>query len=106
MCVCVCVCFFSRYCIDTRDISGINQANMSTPAARAEDLKIILRGLLISSPHALTVDQLERDFVEQEGHNVPFRELGYPSFMKYLESIPDAVVVSFVYCLSSNGVTE
>ena len=79
---------------------------MSTPAARAEDLKKLLRGLLISSPHAVTVDQLERDFVQQEGHVVPFRELGYPCFMKYLESIPDTCVVSFVYCLSSSGVIE
>jgi len=71
---------------------------MSAPAARAEDLKMLLRGLLISSPHAITVDQLERDFLHEEGHEVPFRELGYPSFMKYLESIPDTVVVSFVYC--------
>jgi hypothetical protein len=70
------------------------------PAARAEDLKIVLRGLLVSSPHAVTVDQLQRDFMKQEGHNVPFRELGYPSFMKYLESISDTVVVSFVYYLS------
>ena len=73
---------------------------MSMPTARAEDLKMILRDLLISSPHAITVDQLERDFILQEGRNVPFRELGYPSFMKYLESIPDTVVVSFVHYLS------
>ena len=73
---------------------------MSMPTARAEDLKMILHDLLISSPHAITVDQLERDFILQEGRNVPFRELGYPSFMKYLESIPDTVVVSFVHYLS------
>ena len=79
---------------------------MSMPAARAEDLKIILRSLLISSPLAMTVDQLERDFVELEVHDVPFREIGYPSFMKYLESIPDTVVASFVFCLSSSGITE
>jgi hypothetical protein len=72
---------------------------MSTLAARAEDMKIILRGLLVSSPHTITVDQLERDFRLQEGQNVPFRELGYPTFLKYLESIPDTVVVSFVYYL-------
>ena len=100
------MCVFSRYCIGTSDISGINQAKMSTSAARAEDLKKLLRGLLISSPRAITVDQLERDFLLQEGHGVPFRELGYPSFLKYLESIPDTVVVSFVYCLSSIGIIE
>jgi hypothetical protein len=79
---------------------------MSTPAARAEDLKKLLRGLLISSPRAITVNQLERDFLQQEGHGVPFRELGYPSFLKYLESNPDTFVVSFVYCLGSSGVIE
>jgi len=94
------MCVFSRYCIGTIDISGINQLKMSTPAARAEDLKMLLRGLLVSSPHAITVDQLERDFLQQEGHEVPFRKLGYPCFMKYLESIPDTVFVSFVYCVS------
>jgi len=91
---------FGRYRVGTIGISGINKTKMSTPAARAEDLKIILRGILISSPHAITVDQLERDFLLREGHDVPFRKLGYPSFLKYLESIPDTVVVSFVYCLS------
>jgi hypothetical protein len=70
---------------------------MSRPAGRAEELKKLLRALLISSPRAITVDQLESDFLLQEGHGAPFRELGYPSFMKYLESIPDRVVVSFVY---------
>jgi hypothetical protein len=69
------------------------------PAARADDVKKVLRGLLISSPHTITVFQLERDFEMQEGYNVPFRELGYPSFIKYLESIPDTVAVSFVYYL-------
>jgi len=73
---------------------------MSTPTARPEELKILLRALLISSPCAITVDQLERDFLQREGHGVPFRELGYHSFMMYLESIPDTVDVSFVYCLS------
>ena len=91
------MCVFSRCCIGTSDSSGINLTKMSTPGKRAGDLKFILRGLLISSPHAVTVDQLERDFKLQEGRNVPFCDLGYPSFMKYLESIPDTVVVSLVY---------
>ena len=94
------MCVFCRHCIGTIDISKIIQVKMSTPLARAEELKNILRALLISSPHAITVDQLERDFLQYEGHKVPLRKLGYPSFMKYLESIPDAAVVSFVYFVS------
>jgi hypothetical protein len=79
---------------------------MSTPAVGAEDLKKILRSLIVSSPQNITVDQLERDFLLQEGHVVPFRKLGYPSFIKYLESIPDTLYVSFVCCLSSSGITK
>ena len=72
---------------------------MSTLAARAEDVKFILHSLLVSSPRVITVDELQRDYRLREGRNVPFLELGYPTFMKYLESIPDTVVVSFVYYL-------
>jgi hypothetical protein len=32
----------------------------------------------------------------REGCDVPFHELGYVSFMQYLESIPDTVVCQFV----------
>jgi len=76
------------------------------PAARSEDLKRILRAFLISSPDGITVNELEKEFLLWEGHDVPFRELGYPSFIKYLESIPDTVEVSFVYFLSSSGIVE
>jgi hypothetical protein len=79
---------------------------MATPAARTEDLKRLLHALLILSPHGIAVDQLERECILWEGRDVPFRELGYPSFLKYLESIPDTVIVSFVYCLSSSGIIE
>jgi hypothetical protein len=79
---------------------------MATPAARAEDLKRILRALLTLSPDGIAADELEKEFLLWEGHDVPFRELGYPSFMKYLESIPDTVDVRFVYCLSSSGIIE
>jgi hypothetical protein len=70
---------------------------MAKPAARAEDVKRILHTLLILSPHGIPVYQLERDFFLWEGRDVPFRELGYPSLLKYLESIPDTVFVSFVF---------
>jgi len=79
---------------------------MATPAARADDLKRVLHALLVSSPHGIAIDQLERDFLLLDGCDVPYHELGYPSFLKYLESIPDTVVVSFVYCLSSSGIIE
>jgi hypothetical protein len=90
---------FSRCYVEISDISGINQAKMSALAAEEEQVKIILRGLLISSAHTLTAEQLQRDYKLQEGQNVPYLKLGYSSFMEYLKAIPDAVSVSITYCL-------
>jgi hypothetical protein len=71
-------------------------------AAVQDELKTILRGLLISSPQAMTADELQTDYKLQEGQDVPFRKLGYKSFLEYLKSVKDSVVVSFVcflrYC--------
>jgi hypothetical protein len=88
---------FDRCYVDISDISGINQAKMSALAADRDQVKTILRGLLISSAHTMTAEQLHRDYKQQEGQNVPYHKLGYNSFLEYLKSIPDAVQVSFVY---------
>lgn len=96
-------CVFNRCYVDTSDISGINQGKMSALTAERDQVKTILRGLLISSAQTMTAEQLHRDFRQQEGQNVPYRKLGYNSFLEYLKSIPDAVAVSFVYCLRSSG---
>jgi hypothetical protein len=90
---------FNRCYVDTSDISGINQGKMS---AEQDQIKTILRGLLISSAQTMTAEQLHRDFRYQEGQNVPYHKLGYNSFLEYLKSIPDAVAVSFVYCLRTS----
>jgi hypothetical protein len=68
-------------------------------ASLQDELKTLLRGLLISSPHAMTVDQLWRDYRKQEGHDVPFRKLGYNTFEEYLNSVPDTVLVSSAFYL-------
>jgi hypothetical protein len=72
---------------------------MMAQAAEWDELKTLLRGLLISSPRAMTADQLQRDFKLHEGRDVPFHKFGYSSFLEYLNSVPDTVVVSFVYYL-------
>lgn len=43
-----------------------------------------LRSLLNTSQHGLSERQLMRDFRELEGYNVPFRELGFRSFVQFL----------------------
>jgi hypothetical protein len=80
------------------DICDISQYKMSLAAVQ-DELKTLLRGLLISSPRAMTIDELQRDYRLQEGQDVPFHKLGYKSFLEYLKSVPDTVVVSFVYYL-------
>ncbi|XP_033607617.1 tudor domain-containing protein 5 isoform X4 [Cryptotermes secundus] len=82
-----------RCCVDTSDISGIDQDKMSALTAERDQLKTILRGLLISSAQTMTAEQLHRDFKQQEGQNVPYRKFGYSSFLEYLKSIPDAVAI-------------
>jgi hypothetical protein len=71
---------------------------MSALAAEQDQVKIILRGLLISSAQTLTAEQLHRDYRLQEGQNVPYHKFGYNSFLEYLKSIPDAVSVSITSC--------
>lgn len=58
------------------------------------ELKFILKSLLISTPRAITVDELFSDYAKQEGHVFPFRKFGFSCFIDFLLSIPDTVNVS------------
>ncbi|XP_021933718.1 tudor domain-containing protein 5 [Zootermopsis nevadensis] len=62
-------------------------------AAVQDELKTILRGLLISSPQALTVNELQKDYKLQEGQDVPFSKFGFKSFLEYIKSVPDTVAI-------------
>lgn len=81
----------------TSGICEISQYKMSQAAVQ-DELKTILRGLLISSPQAMTVNELQKDYKLQEGQDVPFSKFGFKSFLEYIKSVPDTVAVSFVYC--------
>lgn len=60
-------------------------------AADLDDIKTILRSLLISSPRTLTVEDLRRDYRQTENRECPL--LGYRNFTEFLQSIPDVVTV-------------
>jgi len=59
-----------------------------------DDIKKVLRALIISCPHGLTVEQLDRDFSEMEGTKIPFYDYGFNSLESFLQSIPDTLLVN------------
>ncbi|KAH8284699.1 hypothetical protein KR018_011999 [Drosophila ironensis] len=56
-------------------------------------VKTVLRSLVVSSPHDMTVEQLQRDYEKEEGRSVPYAMLGYRSFEAFLLSLPDTFQV-------------
>ncbi|XP_049949163.1 uncharacterized protein LOC126457138 [Schistocerca serialis cubense] len=62
--------------------------------AEKAELKSILRGLLISSPKQMTVRELANDFSRQEGREFPFQKYGFRTFVDYLRTIKDTVLLS------------
>ncbi|KAI5701857.1 hypothetical protein M8J75_014135 [Diaphorina citri] len=55
------------------------------------EVKIILRGLLMSAKDGLTVKQLLHDFQSEEGAPIPFKEFGFSNVIEFLCSIPDVL---------------
>ena len=57
-------------------------------------VKRTLRALLLSSKLGCTPKQLLNDYHHIVGESLPFEALGYRTFMKYIQSIPDVVHIS------------
>lgn len=53
-----------------------------------------LRSLLLSLKGGCTPKQLQDDYLKIIGEPLPYRQLGFPSFMAFLESVPDVVRIS------------
>ncbi|XP_044752165.1 tudor domain-containing protein 5-like [Coccinella septempunctata] len=62
--------------------------------AQLEEVKKILRSLLVSAPVKVTVSSLNKDYRSLEGRGIPFKELGYNSLLHLLHSIPDVLRVN------------
>ncbi|XP_019895643.1 tudor domain-containing protein 5 isoform X2 [Musca domestica] len=56
-------------------------------------VKAILKSLVISFPDKITIDKLNRDYRDIEGEDIPFRRLGYNNMEQFLRQIPDTLVV-------------
>ncbi|CAI6367879.1 unnamed protein product [Macrosiphum euphorbiae] len=57
------------------------------------EVKINVRSLLTSSQKPLSILQLQRDYREQEGCNLPYRSLGFSSVIELLKNMTDVVTV-------------
>lgn len=57
------------------------------------EVKINVRSLLTSSQKPLSILQLQRDYREQEGCNLPYRNLGFSSVIELLQNMTDVVTV-------------
>uniref|UniRef100_A0A8D8M0A5 Tudor domain-containing protein 7 n=1 Tax=Cacopsylla melanoneura TaxID=428564 RepID=A0A8D8M0A5_9HEMI len=55
------------------------------------EVKLVVRGLLMSAQNGLSVRQLMKDFADEEGTPIPFKELGFTNPIAFLLSIPDVV---------------
>ena len=63
-----------------------------------EDTKILeakqlLRSLLLPEKNGLILTALEKEYMDNVGGTIPFKEFGFQSCLSFLESISDAVEV-------------
>ncbi|KAH8369716.1 hypothetical protein KR093_000692 [Drosophila rubida] len=56
-------------------------------------VKKVIHSLIVSTPLPMTLEQLKRDYIREEGTVIPFIKLGFKDLESFLRSIPDAVIV-------------
>ncbi|KAL3282696.1 hypothetical protein HHI36_005870 [Cryptolaemus montrouzieri] len=61
---------------------------------RMDEVKKIIRSLLVSAPLKVTVSSLNRDYRDLDGTYIPYKELGYNSLLHFLHSLPDILKVN------------
>lgn len=58
------------------------------------EVKAILKSLVLSSTDKMTIDQLNRDYRDVEGEFIPYRRLGFVNMEQFLRSLTDTLRVS------------
>lgn len=61
-----------------------------------EEVKINVRSLLTSSLKSLSIEQLQKDYCEQEGEFLPYKRLGFNSTIELLQNMQDILTVSII----------
>ncbi|KAF4521756.1 hypothetical protein B566_EDAN010022 [Ephemera danica] len=59
--------------------------------ALLEDVKSIIKSILISTQKQMLVFDLAREYMASEGRCIPFQSLGYRTLPDFLKSIPDTM---------------
>lgn len=59
-----------------------------------QNIKAVLKSLVISQQGGLTIKQLNRDYQDLETCPIPFVQLGYSKLETFLRSINDTLIVS------------
>lgn len=59
-----------------------------------DEVKKILRSLLVATPRGLSVRDLDKVFREIEGRQIPFREFAFDTLTRFLYSMPETLRVS------------
>jgi len=58
------------------------------------DLKMIIRSILTSSPGKMTILQILNEYLNYEGYNLPYKHLGFKTIFELLENMNDVLKVS------------
>ncbi|KAK2584648.1 hypothetical protein KPH14_006995 [Odynerus spinipes] len=61
---------------------------MQGNSGKRDDIQKIILALLVSQKNAISLTHLDRDYLEQEGEHIPWKEFGYISLFDYLKSMP------------------
>ncbi|XP_063423565.1 tudor domain-containing protein 5-like [Mytilus trossulus] len=68
---------------------------MTDIANKRHEIAKEIRALLMSSPAALTIDELRRDFHQFMDKPIPFRELGYSNLEDLLRDMTDVLQITY-----------
>jgi hypothetical protein len=60
-----------------------------------DDVKTIVRSILVSYPGNCTISQLLDDYVALEGQHLPYKKLGFNNVLDVIKNMNDILKVSF-----------
>uniref|UniRef100_A0A1B0GC26 HTH OST-type domain-containing protein n=1 Tax=Glossina morsitans morsitans TaxID=37546 RepID=A0A1B0GC26_GLOMM len=58
------------------------------------EMKVIIKSLVLSYPESITIQQLNRDYKETEGEDIPFHRVGFDTLEDFLHSLPDTIKIT------------
>lgn len=61
-----------------------------------EEVKLIVRSLLISRKTPCIIRHFHSNFIESEGTSIPYQKFGYSSLYEFLADIPEYCEIVFI----------